>query len=352
MKQREAIMDRVPTMRDVASLAGVSPATVSLALRNHSAIKLQTRERVLQAQRDLGYRVNRHAQRLIRGCRTGGTRVLESLVFALVDGRFDDPSYAPFLQGIIEESKTGHHVQIHTDTLKRLEMESSLESPWIRDGRADGIIISGFVDEKICRHLESFGIPIVVLGAYDLPPAYEQVDCDVPLLAREATRRLLSNGRRRIAFLCNNTRIHYNRRALAGYQGALHDASLALPGDYVVSMNPNPDVSPAVDLTQGAAIIDRLMALNPKPDAVVFTGGRYADECCVEMRARQIKMPEELEIMALATRILDGKVRLYESVLLDAEMMGRIAFRRLKERVENPTSPPTVSVLRTVQWFK
>lgn len=346
---------RVPTMRDVASLAGVSPATVSLALRNHSAIKDQTRQRVLQAQRELGYQVNRHAQRLIRSRRVGGASALESLVFVLVDGRFDDPSYAPFLQGIIEESKSWRHVQVHTDTLHLEQFaggeDTPLDSSWIRDGRADGIIVSGYVDENVCRRLGAFGTPVVILGVYDLPPSHEQVDCDVSLLAREATRRLLAKGRRRIAFVCRDISVYYNQRVFAGYEAAFREAGMTVPEGGTVSIPPDPTLPKGVDHTQGSEILDRLMALDPRPDAVLFGGGRYADECHAEMRVRRMRTPEDLEIVALATRVPDSRARAYESILLDAEAMGRIAFRRLKERVENPATPPTVSMLRTVQWF-
>ncbi len=51
-------MKSAPTMKDVATAAGVCPATVSLALRNHPSIPENTRERIRKVAEDLGYRPN------------------------------------------------------------------------------------------------------------------------------------------------------------------------------------------------------------------------------------------------------------------------------------------------------
>jgi transcriptional regulator with XRE-family HTH domain len=97
----------IPSMRDVAARAGVSSTTVSLVLRNHSAISDKTRQRVLQAQRDLGYKLNRPAQELMRSRRPIDRRKLDSLVFLLICARFEGHRLPAGLYGC--EARFGLH---------------------------------------------------------------------------------------------------------------------------------------------------------------------------------------------------------------------------------------------------
>src|SRR5690348_9509447 len=73
------------TIHDVARAAGVSPTTVSHALNGRGQVDARTRERVIQAARELRYRPNRHAQHL----RTGGGHTIvlvSSMPFAIAAG--------------------------------------------------------------------------------------------------------------------------------------------------------------------------------------------------------------------------------------------------------------------------
>ncbi len=73
------------TISDVARLAGVSPTTVSHALNGRGQVDPATRERVIATAQELGYRPNRHAQRL----RTGGASMIalmSSMPFAVAGG--------------------------------------------------------------------------------------------------------------------------------------------------------------------------------------------------------------------------------------------------------------------------
>lgn len=58
-------MADVPTIRTLAKLAGVSSATVSLALRNHPRIRPQVRERIQKIAAEAGYRLNAIVSHLI-----------------------------------------------------------------------------------------------------------------------------------------------------------------------------------------------------------------------------------------------------------------------------------------------
>ncbi|MFI9489387.1 LacI family DNA-binding transcriptional regulator [Promicromonospora sp. NPDC052451] len=87
---------RRPTVKDVAARAGVAPMTVSYAFNHPARVAEATRNRVLEAAAQLGYRPDSTA----RALRSGRTRQLGVVVGEHLSYLFDDPQAAQFLAGI------------------------------------------------------------------------------------------------------------------------------------------------------------------------------------------------------------------------------------------------------------
>jgi LacI family transcriptional regulator len=335
-------MVKPTTMQDIAKRAGVSKATVSLALRHHPSISVATRERIQQLQRDMGYRVNRYAQQFIRSTRRPPAhRQLESLVFALVNRRFDDLAYTSFLEGIISESQP-RHLAVHTVSLKWEEGNAPDSLEIVADKMADGIIVAGLLTRSFCKAMESFGIPLVVLGTHDLPPGFDQVDCDVGLLAQEACQRLIDGRHRRIAFVAEDSHLAFNRRALNGYEETLRRAGIPLDPRLIITVNRLSSV--------GTTLVESFFSMREQPTALLCTDSRLTDAFVSTLRARQMRCPPNLELVAFDHHPTSDVSRPYASLLIPSESMGRLAVCRLKEKAENPGTPPAVMLVRNTQW--
>ena len=96
-------MSRTPSVKDVARLAGVSTATVSRTLNKTDTVSKETRENVLQAAQEVGYRVN-HSARNLRLQRTGAVAVLIP--------NLGNPFFSEILAGI--ESVSYTHLTLPT----------------------------------------------------------------------------------------------------------------------------------------------------------------------------------------------------------------------------------------------
>src|ERR1043166_7194131 len=217
----EKAASRSPTMRDIARRVGVSPATVSLSLRNHPSISLATRERVLQAQKDLGYSINRFAQQFVRNTRRSSHRPkLEQLAFCLLGTNFDNVAYAPFLHGIVSEVQA-RHLHLFTQSLEISDEGGVILSSAIRNGSADGIIVSGVVTEASLKFLQEFKVPVVVLGNYHLKTNVARIEADMRQVGSAVAEDLIGRGHRNIAFIVEKVDNAYEHDCLDGVRSSL-----------------------------------------------------------------------------------------------------------------------------------
>lgn len=202
-----------PTIRDVASRAGVSKSLVSLVLQASGNVSEARRRAVLDAMDELGYRPNKLARGLSMP-RTGTVGVL------LNDLR--NPWFVELLEGltaslhaagvspVLADSYTDHRVGRRT-------VESLLEQ------RVDGLVVVGTTTESAEIEAAAAAVPVVLAGTRD--PALPGVDVvvnDDEAGARKATEHLLDLGHRRIAHLQGPGAIGRLRRA--GYEQAMDAA--------------------------------------------------------------------------------------------------------------------------------
>ncbi|MBI4026444.1 MAG: LacI family DNA-binding transcriptional regulator [Verrucomicrobia bacterium] len=332
-----------PTMADVGRRAGVSATAVSLALRNHSSISRKTRERILKAQCELGYRINRFAREMVRA-RSGSrsqTR-LEQLAFCLLGVSFQNDAYVPFLHGIANECRE-QNLRFFAQPLEAPVNRDFSLPPILQYGNVDGIIVSGMVDDAAVACFQRQQIPLVVLGNYDLKTPVTRVELDMHQVGSALAERVLEHGHRQIAFVAEKLDYAYERLCLEGIQMRLSRDGISLPDKNIISTGQF--------YSSGAAFIEPFLRLNPFPTALITTDTRVADDCVAELRIRQIEVPGRVEVVSLTAQ--DRRVRSRCRALnLGLERFGRLAVRRLAELVKTPGLAPSTSILTAVEWLE
>ena len=214
------------TARDVAREAGVSQTTVSYVLNGRQDVTIPdaTRQRVLDAARRTGYRANTSA----RSMRTGRFDSI-GLINSVVGGHSTLQRHT--LHGITEAlARRGLHLTLAAltdDALTDDRVVPKLLSQWM----ADGLLLnySQAIPERLRRIVVEHALPTIWMNT-DL-----DADCVRPDdlgAAREATRRLIALGHRRIAYVgypfAPGEATHYSVRARAeGYHQAMAGAGLA-----------------------------------------------------------------------------------------------------------------------------
>ncbi|MGH8196895.1 MAG: LacI family DNA-binding transcriptional regulator [Steroidobacteraceae bacterium] len=185
------------TSLEVAQLAQVSQATVSRALRDSPLVKPETRARVQEIARELHYRTDRSAA----GLRTRRSRTLALLLF---EESPEEGQINPFFLAML-----GHIARAAARrSFDLLVSFQQLSDDWHTDyelsNRADGLILLGYGDylsyADRLRHLAETDAHFVIWGPVVENQPGHYLCCDNVLGARLATRRLLEQGRRQIAF--------------------------------------------------------------------------------------------------------------------------------------------------------
>ncbi|WJH34637.1 LacI family transcriptional regulator [Paenibacillus sp. CC-CFT747] len=187
--------------KEVAERAGVSTAVVSYVLNNRSIVKEETRQRVMEAIRELGYVPNQTA----RSLKTKKTGQLAVLV-----GFLGNPFEAGILLHLEEEaSRAGNVVTYHTyspgreDELRRL-----------LTGRVDGVVLLGqSLRPETWAYFQTIGLPAVsIMEPSAAAPGLPFVDLDWTAEYRRLIAHLKREGHERIAFLAGGTHTPYGTR--------------------------------------------------------------------------------------------------------------------------------------------
>lgn len=206
------------TLRDVAQRAGVHPSLVSRVVNDDPKAYAsdETRQRIMSAVRELGYRPHFAAR---------GLRMSRSLTIGLLVPDLSNPMYPPIIRGIEAQAQNlgygliiGSHVEGSTQATFNHLLEQS---------RVDALIVaSGLVDDAFVRGLaEIESAPVVSLNRR-VRGVRASVTVDDERGARLAVEHLAALGHRQIGGVFGSTKIDTARRRDAGYEGALRDLGL------------------------------------------------------------------------------------------------------------------------------
>lgn len=208
-----------PTLKTIAELTGLSLSTVSLCLRDGSAAKKATRERVAQAAQQVGYIPNRAGVRL----RTGRTNVL-ALVLSTDQNIIDYTRQ--LLQGI------GAHIsetRYHLNVVPEFDQSDPIAAvKYILENRsADGVILTHTsVRDPRVRYLMDADFPFVCHGRTEFYTPHAFHDFHAEAFVKLAVERLSRRGRDRLLLAAvDNSTTNYSN-TVNGFLRAVADANL------------------------------------------------------------------------------------------------------------------------------
>lgn len=200
----------MPTLKDVAALAGVSPITVSRVINDPETVKPKTRQRVEAAMTELHYVPNAAAKYLASN-RTG---VINVYIPKHID--LSNPFVMHLITGI-------------SDVLSERMYSMLILRDRSKERMCDGYIVTGLFKDEIndfVIYAQERQRPVVLFGHTNLP-GVTSIDVDNVLGACQAARHLLDLGHRRIAMINVREDKDYVADRQAGWQKAF--SAMGLP---------------------------------------------------------------------------------------------------------------------------
>lgn len=325
-------MKKRPSSIDVARLAEVSQATVSYVLRGRAdkSISEDTRERVLKAASDLGYRPNRLADGVLRG-RTSTIGVL------MPD--FAHSFNAKLLMGLEEAfGQKGYRILIahsgNSPTREKEQVEMLMEQ------RVDGLIVAtdeNTVDDmpKWVADVSRTGVPVCVVDDSRLAGIVDTVVTDDVHGASLATSHLIAQGHTRIGYLGGGERASSSRDRKEGYRRALDahgipfDEALVVGTGYWVEQDP--DLRP-------------ILSVKNPPTALFAASDGLACQALARLQEEGESIPDGFAVVGYGN-LEWARYTGLSSISQAPEMMGRNAAELLMRRLAGESGAPTTERL-------
>ncbi|MGM9540286.1 LacI family DNA-binding transcriptional regulator [Anaerovibrio sp.] len=326
------------TIRDVAALAGVSPATVSRTCNNNPAISAETREKVWQAIATLGYQVATPAPSatdMETGAYSGRggdkrTQTIGIIMRPQAQKGYDNPFVTRSIRGISQEAMEQNYSTIVVSGETYEQMLEYVRKLTAQQKVQGFVFLYSALDDPLISYMHEKEIPFVVIGkasAYVNDTIY--VDNDNLVAGQEAANYLISLGHKRIAFVCDNISQIFAYERHAGFRLSMMQNGLDVPDDYLlygISMPLDDDSS-----------IAKLLKSDRRPTALIIVDDTVALatlQICHEMG---LKLPEDLSIITFNNSIM---VKLANPPLttidVNSRQLGVEAASQLINLIEHP----------------
>jgi len=312
-------------MQDVARVAGVSVKTVSRVVNEEPGVRADTKARVADAIRRLGFRRNDGASML----RSGRTESVGLIVEDL-----SDPFYSALTAAVERVARQRGHVLLTGSAEGSAERERVLTSAFL-SRRVSGLLVvpadndHGWLSDDVAA-----GTAVVFLDRPASGLSADTVLTDNEGGMRSAVEHLAAHGHRRIGFLGDDPRFWTAGRRLAGFGAAT--SSLDLPAD-ATAMGPH-------DVTSVGAVLATWMAASDPVTAVVTGNNRITVTTLRAMRHAGIELAmvgfDDFELADL----LDPAVTV---VAQDPVAMGERAAGLLFRRLSGDEGPARTELLPT-----
>jgi LacI family transcriptional regulator, galactose operon repressor len=311
------------TMKDIAKDLNVSIVTVSKVLRNHSDISPETRKRVLRRVKELGYQPNWAARSLVTGL---------SYTIGLVIPTMTHPFFAEIAKGISAKIRRKGYSLVISSSEEDPELEK-MEIEHLLARQVDALIIASVQTSVESFHrIQQRKIPYVLIDRKFSGLSSNYVGADDEEIGRLATNHIIESGCCRIAHIRGPV-LSTGLGRMEGYRNALAEHGLEINPSYIVwgkSYDDNGEES-------GYEAMQKLLALNPQPDAVVCFNDPIAIGAMQAIWEAGLQVPQNIALIGAGNLRFDEVLRVPlssvdQGSITIGEKAANLALQLIKQR--------------------
>ncbi len=310
-------MNQHVTIRDVAAAAGFSVNTVSRALNDKPDVSPETKARVLEAARRLGYRPNK----LARGLRSNKTQTIGVIVADIAN-----PFFGAVVKGV-EEAAREHDLSIILgNTNEDYEKEEKVIQTMLSE-RVDGLLVTPVQTKNATIiKLEESGMPFVLLGRHFKDLETDYVASDDVQGGFLATERLIKLGHRKIAFINGPLHVSSAKERFQGYKAALERYGLVLKPTLVKN--------DAITMEDGYRVARLLLSHTSRPTAVFAYSDFVALGVIEAAHECGLAIPDDLSVVGYDdTNFARGLAVPLTTVHIPIDELGKLSIEILREKI-------------------
>lgn len=336
MKAMNSKIQKRPTIRDVAKLAGVSPSTVSFVINNTKGqtISEETRERIIDCAKQLGYRSSYSATRIRRGnART---------IAVLSSYRREALYFLDMINGVASETSAAGFGLIFCPCNREKEPRLCLD--YYQEGRIDGVVFissahseQDSMEKEYIDFFQSNHIPFTVVYGYTRHDGICYSNANMYADGYNATRALIDRGCRSIQFIGALDKFNKapylpqtEQARRDGYLNAVHEANL----DGRVAYFPRSFRSSAHQ-----EIIRQTLSL--PADAYFVCWATLGLQLLDLLRSMGLRIPQDVRVIAADTLpYLDYTVPSLSAIRVPFQEMASYATRALIQMLNGKNEAP------------
>lgn len=272
---------RAVTIDEVASLAKVSPMTVSRVINGHGKVRDSTRERVMRAVRELGYTPNLAASSLAAAQHT---RI--ALIYTNPSSAYLRELLVGALQGVARTA-----AQLVIDSWDSFDAEAQRNAARLLAKSVEGAILPPPLCESkaVISELVSAGIPVVAIASGRFSHDISCVRIDDFRASHEITAHLIALGHTRIGYIKGHPNQTASARRFEGFQTALAEAGIALEGALVQQGY--------FTYRSGLEAAEKLLTQRRPPSAIFASNDDMAAAAISVAHRRGLNVPRDLSVV-------------------------------------------------------
>ena len=323
---QNGIISIMPSIKDVAKMAGVSTATVSRVLANNPRVTEETRQRVMNAVEQLSYRPNLIARSL---------RVQKSSKIGLIVSDIRNPFFTAIGRAVEDAAYEKGYSVLMCNTDENPEKEE-LYLNLMQDENVAGVIFSPTRQFSARFKTHSSTIPYVIIDRFVENKQVDMVLLDNVSAAYELTTHLVENGYQKIAGLFGDASTTAPERS-RGFTKALKDHGLSPVATYTI----------APRIKQGYETTIALLGQENRPDAIFTSNSMLTAGALQAIRDSKLKVPGDVALVGFDETTWGAMVEPPITLIAQpTEEIGRTATELLFQRIEEPTRLPKTVILK------
>ena len=315
---------RIVSLKDISKACGVSIATVSKALNDHSDISKETKEKIREVAEKLGYHPNAAAQAL----KTNRSNNIGVLFVDEANSGLTHDYFSHVLDSFKKKAEQeGFDITFINGDRSRANTMSYLSHAIYRG--FDGVVIAcvEFSDPEVDELIKS-NIPVVTID-HSFYNRIAIVSDNIRGI-RELVNYVYEQGHRKIAYVhgIENTAVTQSR--LTSFYNTLQDLGVSVPDCYM-------EAAPYRNTDKAYEATLRLLDLPDPPTCILYSDDFAAFGGLNAIRSRGLRVPEDISIagydgIELARRISPRMT----TVIQDTDKIGRTAAAKLIDLINNP----------------